>query len=173
MISLGFFRILELEFNERLITPMLEMLDLEMLDREISALTGAKPSGHRKKAVEFWEKMKVSLHRAKEYRKGIELGALELILAKISQATGSDINIKSLLRSSLFPALSTEGIEALNSGELARLLDQSAREKFRNPPAHSRYLHLSTARECKAYVENVLNRLVSFTLDRGPQYSGL
>jgi hypothetical protein len=167
MISLGFFRILELEFNERLITPMLGTLNLEILAKEIAALTSSKPSGSSKKAVEFWEKMKPSLHRAKEYRKGLELGALELVLAKISQATGTDSNIKSLLRSSLFPALSTEGIEALNSGELARLLDGSAREKFRNPPAHSRYLHLSTARECKAYVENALNRLVCFTLDRG------
>jgi hypothetical protein len=171
MISLGFFRILELEFNERLIAPMLETLNLEVLDSEISALISAKPSGPSKKAFEFWKKMEVSLRRAKESRKGLELGALELVLAKISQAIGSDINIKSLLRSSLLPALSTEGIEALNSGELARLLDGSAREKFRNPPAHSRYLHLSTARECKAYVEIALNRLVSFTPDRGQQHS--
>jgi hypothetical protein len=59
--------------------------------------------------------------------------------------------------------LSSPGVEAFKSRSLVHLIDGNARERFRNPPAHSRYIGLPIARECKQYVENVLSQLIDFT----------
>jgi hypothetical protein len=74
---------------------------------------------------------------------------------------GIDSAIKASLQLALSMRLSPAGVDALKSGELARLLDPSALDKFRNPPAHSRYVDLATARECKSYVQRALEDLIS------------
>ena len=83
MISLGFFRILELEFNERLLLPAMKAVDIEMLISDLAALSSGVSQGAHKKAVEFWQKMMPSLKRAKKDGKGLELGSLELLLQKV------------------------------------------------------------------------------------------
>jgi hypothetical protein len=163
MISLGFFRILELEFNERLILPM-RTLDMDAFERQLGDLEVGHPQ--KSKAVEFWKKMKPPLLRAKNQRKGLELGALELLLRKVAQVDDVDRDLKAMLHSGLSAYLSAEGVEALRSRRLARLVDDSARERFRNPPAHSRYVDLATAKDCKRYVDATLNQLITYTTDR-------
>src|SRR5262249_35558996 len=44
MISLGFFRIVELEFNARLILPILQKLDLDVLERSLAKLRTEEPN---------------------------------------------------------------------------------------------------------------------------------
>jgi hypothetical protein len=165
MISLGFFRILELEFNERLILPMMQAFDMDAFEQELDALKGGERHGATKKAIEFWEKMIGQLRQAKRGRKGLELGALELLLQKVSAATGVDSSLKASLHSRLCQYLSPAGIDAFKSGELAKLLSRSVRDKFRNPPAHSRYVGIATARECKSLIDSALGDLIAYTLD--------
>src|SRR5262249_15284021 len=57
MISLGFFRILELEFNERLIFPMMKTVDFKTLEDEYEKLTVSVERQIDKKASEFWQRM--------------------------------------------------------------------------------------------------------------------
>lgn len=53
--------------------------------------------------------------------------------------------------------LNENGIEAINNGEFAKIFDQDTIiKRYRNPPAHTRYVTLDVARECKQYVENKL-----------------
>jgi hypothetical protein len=171
MISLGFFRILELEFNERLIFPMLELLHMESLNSDFSALKANELRGIVKKAVDFWDKMIRQINRARLEQKGLELGAIELLLRKLADPEGVDASLKSRFRSVLLPRLSSTGIEAFESGELASLIDESQREKFRNPPAHTRYVDLETAQECKAHVHQALQRLIAYTTRNHPGVS--
>jgi hypothetical protein len=162
MISLGFFRILELEFNERLIFPMMRSLDIEPLQNEQRKLQDVRTS-QSDKAAEFWKRMVPMLRRVKESRKGLELGSLELLLQKASVIVGPDSPIKAALNTAIIRTLSMPGVEAFKSGKLARLLDANAREKFRNPAAHTRFVDLNTARECKIYIENALQELIQYT----------
>jgi hypothetical protein len=165
MISLGFFRILELEFNERLLLPAMKAVDIEMLISDLAALSSGVSQGAHKKAVEFWQKMMPSLKRAKKDGKGLELGSLELLLQKVVDTAGVDSALKARINSALCQRLTNAGVEAFKSGELASLLNEEAREKYRNPPAHSRYLDLATARACRTYVSKALERLIFFTSD--------
>jgi hypothetical protein len=164
MISLAFFRIVELEFNERLILPILHILDLDSIDGALTALKASAPSKATKEAASFWERMLPLLQRAKRSGRGLELGALELLLAKVASPTGPDSALKMPIHVEMLRLLSAAGLEAFKSRSLADLIDSAAREKFRNPPAHSRYVGLPVARECKQYVENVLTRLIDFTV---------
>jgi glyoxalase family protein len=76
------------------------------------------------------------------------------------------------LHSGLLANLSPSGIEAFRSGELGQLLESKARERFRNPAAHTRYIDIDTARECKLYVEGALEKLIRYKANspegRGP-----
>jgi hypothetical protein len=166
MISLGFFRIIELECNERIILPMLPNLDVDLLGEYLNNLKVTSQDNSTKRTAVFWGKMLPQLRRAKQQSKGLELGALELLLAKIADPTGPDSVIKMPIYRAVLQRLTSTGVDALISGELSRLLDADAREKFRNPPAHSRYVDLATARECKRYTEDVLGHLIEFSIEK-------
>jgi hypothetical protein len=163
MISLGFFRVVELEFNERLIFPALRSVDIKTLENELDTLESV---GERK-AVEFWKRMVPALRKAKDLRHGLDLGTLEILLQKVRTVSGSDIPLKAAVNSGIFRQLSVTGAAAFHSGELSKLLSVEAREQFRNPAAHTRYVGLETARQCKIYVENALQKLVEYTTNNG------
>jgi len=94
-------------------------------------------------------------------------GFWEFLLQKVRPVNGSDSSLKAALNAGIIRQLSTAGVTGFQSGELARLLNAEARERFRNPAAHTRYVGLETARECKLYVENVLEKLVEYTRSDG------
>lgn len=165
MISLGFFRIIELEFNSRLIGPALQNVNIDDLEANLAGLKSADANRATRDAVAFWERMLPQIRRSKAERKGLELGALELLLAKVGKPAGPDVALKSPIHAEILRRLTQAGVDAFQSGALARLLDATAREKFRNPPAHSRHVALPVARECKQHVEDVLRRLIEFTID--------
>jgi len=165
MISLGFFRIIELEFNGRVVLPALRSVHIGHLEEGLAALRSTAATRAAKEADAFWQRMLPQIRRSQSEQKGLELGALELLLAKIAKPTGPDAALKSPIHAEVLRRLTPAGVEAFQSGALARLLDATAREKFRNPPAHSRYVGLSVARECKQHVEDVLSHLIEFTID--------
>jgi hypothetical protein len=160
MISLGFFRIVELEFNQRLVFPALQDIDLQALETELKRLQSSQAKGT---VVDCWKRMLPRLRKAKQDRKGLELGDLELLLRKLREVNGSDSFLKAPLHAGIIRQLSAGGIAAFRSGELANWLDNGARERFRNPAAHTRYVDLETARESKRYVENALEKLIEYT----------
>jgi hypothetical protein len=168
MISLGFFRVLELEINERLIFPLRNTVDQQRLQAEHQALIAAYEVSQRKgqieKSKEFWDRLMPSLRGALgPKRVGIELGALEILLSKTKTVTGPDASLKEIVNTGLMASLTPAGQAAYLSGEIAEQINLRVREKFRNPPAHTRFLDIDTARECKIHVEAALNRLNEWT----------
>ena len=162
MISLGFFRILELEFNERLIFPMAKALNLQVLEQNLAALKHMESSTKISKAIEFWQRMIPLLNKAKTERKGLELGSLEMLLQKTADLNGADGALKAAVNTLISLHLSTAGLDAFRSGELGNLLGPVERDKFRNPAAHARFVDLDTARRCKHYVVGALKKLITF-----------
>ena len=53
-------------------------------------------------------------------------------------------------------------------GKLEDLIGDEARETYRNPPAHSRFLPLSVATACKEYVEKALEVIIEGTAKNIP-----
>jgi hypothetical protein len=127
MISLGFFRIIELEFNGRVILPALQNVNIDHLEASLASLKSADANRATKDAVAFWERMLPQIRRSKLEQKGLELGALELLLAKIANPAGPDAALKSSIHAEILRRLTQAGIDAFQSGALARLLDAADR----------------------------------------------
>ena len=62
------------------------------------------------------------------------------------------------LRSSLLRSLTPEGVAALEGKEIGALVNEEARETYRNPPAHTRFVSLARAQACRRYVDDALQR---------------
>ena len=91
---------------------------------------------------------------------GMLLGPLKDFVDDIVRYEETEIG--KLLHSKLFgtsDAIMTEmGYEALISGELVDVISDEKRTRYRNPPAHTRYLPYSVAKECREFVRNSIIR---------------
>jgi hypothetical protein len=162
MASLGFFRIIELEINYRIIFPVARKVEESDMFGAVDSMQVNSKNAERRR--ESWRKVCVDLKRAYE-RKGMELGAIEVFLNKVrgEKLDGIDKEIKQEFQNFIRPILTKHGWDAFQSGEIVADIAKEVREKFRNPPAHSRYLPISLARECKDHVDSALARLIRFT----------
>jgi hypothetical protein len=165
MIALGFFRVLELELNNLLLSHddqnskyLVEIEDeWSKLEAKLQEPLPGNAGKRREKSLDFWRSIINKLVMALTSKKsGLELGPLELLLNKVVSTNGEDADLKFKVASLLKMQLSTAGCEALMSGDIAQLINRNARERFRNPPAHTRFLPLQIAKECKSYVDNAL-----------------
>ena len=165
-ISLTFFRTLELELNHRLMKPALREIGADTIHAEWQKLRAAVEAGEdsavagiraQRATSEFWKRnVPVLVKVADGSAHGLELGGLELILRKVVNVSGPDSGLKTLLRNGIRRQLTEEGALAFDQGALAQRIGEEKRERFRNPPAHTRYLPLSVATECRRYVEKTL-----------------
>ncbi len=56
-----------------------------------------------------------------------------------------------------------QGYESLISGRIAEIFDQTTIiERYRNPPAHTKYVTVSIANECRRYVEDSILELSKY-----------
>jgi len=55
--------------------------------------------------------------------------------------------------------LTPQGQDAMQRGAFADLISADKRDCYRNPPAHTRFLPLSVAKEGKAYVDESLQQM--------------
>lgn len=158
MISLGFFRILELEYNNRLILEAFSNDDIRELQEVWDRLTAVANSSKKKRATETWKQLIASISRGVNQGKGLELGSLEILLGKTASEDGFDAELKSIVRVRFFSQLNDLGVTAFWSGDLRLAISTEVRERFRNPPAHTRFLDLETAIECKEHVVKALEK---------------
>ncbi|WP_426124386.1 hypothetical protein [Pseudomonas sp. PSPC2-3] len=176
MIALGFFRILEHELNDLLIKPFRNSdsaaAELEELWSRLGKLlatedaTQSKASAtKRKKAHMMWSQMIERLRPVLDGgRTGLELGPLHILLEKSRSTSGEDLELKLFFASRLTSHLNHAGQVAFKSGAIAKFIEQSAVEQFRNPPAHSRFVSLSTAQACKRHVVQCISGLVEWAM---------
>ena len=176
MVALGFFRILELELNHRILGPMqndghakavLTALDSTEEFSKPNAVESVNDRKTRDKVASFWKRMKPELVAVLNGRKsGLELGALQLLLDKTRNEGGPDAVLKAVVRTAISGQLSERGLSAYLDGTLSDMISPEVRERFRNPPAHTRFLSLQVALECRAYVEKSLKDMSDWTKAR-------
>ena len=144
MISLGFFRIFELELNSRILIPLrkdLKVVDLldanwQLVQKQLEDLKTTETKNKIKsieKCIKFWSRLVPELKKVLSGESsGLELGSLEYLLSKTSNIDGPDQEFKEFLVSLLSQRFTEIGLAAHRSGALSELINGTVRERFRN-----------------------------------------
>jgi hypothetical protein len=158
MLSLGLFRVLELEFNRRLFVPAIRSLSIDKIDAAESDLDD--------EARSRWNRTLPELRAVQRGTKaGFEIGTMHFLLGKCRRAgDASDRAIRAVLRDMLADRLTESGRQMLNTGSIASFISDQPRERFRNPGAHARFVSLKQATECREHVANGLSALDAWLL---------
>ncbi len=93
-----------------------------------------------------------------------------MLLQRTQTVIEPDKDRKALLHNAIATCLTEDGTRAYEDGLLADTINPQARDKYRNSPAHSRYLPQPIATECKHHVERALRDIIAWTSkpDEGP-----
>ena len=164
MLCLSYMRILELEINERII-KIIKMHSQEILLKYENFINHFDDEKEKEKHNSTWEYV---IRVLTEKNKALELGSIyavfDLLKNERFKRSNPDVNMSTELRKVFHLVLNEEGIKALNDGTLAKMIERKVRDKYRNPPAHTRYVRLEVALECRDYVDRNLVLLNSFIL---------
>lgn len=152
MISLGFFRIIELELNQKIIIPVLSSVGYSVLNTEYNTIYNALSDTDRKSFKAKWRRILDSYKDMENNGfagKGFMLGELY----KFFKAVGSDFvtsdQLATLIKNSMNSVLNSNGVTKLEEGFFEEITNDDMRNKYRNPPAHTEYMPYETACECR------------------------
>lgn len=162
MLSLGFFRLLEVELRQRLLVDVFGKKD-PVVRQWLQEVEERKkdPDGSRFGMVTVG-KEKFELSRTLIALKQPEKLTMEqmefcfYLLSEQAETAPEWAVYRDALRQKLYSVLSDEGIRASKDGSIARAICQQKRQEFRNPPAHARYLPIEKAGECRDYVNQTI-----------------
>lgn len=161
MISLSYFRILEVEFNEKIITPLIASISINDLEDKFKEhqrkLYGRSQEDYRRKWGTIIGVFRNSKSPYKE-AEGLMLGPLEYFFRNLGKRYDKDDQVTLYLKEGLGKFLSEAGKTALENGSMESIMSYNNRNQYRNPPAHTKYLHIDKAMECRDFVnESILN----------------
>ena len=165
MLCLSYMRVIEIELNDTLIKTLRQnyLKIKEVYDSEKIV---------NKKATRKWKTVMDLLEP--ENNRDFTLGELYNLFLLLSNPQKGEIDENNLstvhtsdglftiTRKILFELLNQNGIEALSNQEYAKFISRDIRNKYRNPPAHTKYTKIETAIECRDYVNHVLKTIVSY-----------
>ncbi len=164
MISLGFFRLLEVELRDGLFVTGFGKNHPQI--RELLRMVAAyEENGGEKQYYSFGREkldLKTALIKLKEPKK-MTLEQMECALILLSERCSVPEQWRdgvAALREILYSVLSEQGKAAARNNEIANLIREEKRIEYRNPPAHARYLSIEKAGECRGYVNEKLRLLI-------------
>ena len=165
-IALNYFRIIELELNQKMVIPLLKNGKYKEISKVYKSEKKSLDDEGKENLRNRFGRILGSLQQVsnpKSSADGLELGTLLYLIKNIciKEASPYQIGDKTgrFIFSEVTKQLTNQGKEALNSGELADLISDEKRERYRNPPAHTRYLPYSIACECRVYVMSSIYKL--------------
>lgn len=152
MLSLSYYRIFEVELNQKFIIPLLKGIGYQNLNNEFNncanTLSGTDKSEYKKK----WNKI-IKTYQEMEKNSFSGNGFMLGVMDHFFRAIGSDYDSNDTLADSIInhlgDILTTEGINKFHSGFFEAITGEGTRNKYRNPPAHTRYLPYRAAFECR------------------------
>lgn len=155
-LSLQFFRVLEIEYCEKLIVPLADMVDLEQLQ----SLASKSEEDWKIKAwgydINCLKKIKT---RSQD---SFEIGAIRTFLGHIIGWKTQNDPCAEYLRPMVEDLLTDDGKRALKNKEILNVINEAVLEKYRVPGAHTGFLPYSTACESKEYVSANLEKVVTW-----------
>jgi hypothetical protein len=159
LLALGFFRIIEVEFNERLIRPVANSIALPQLE----ALIAAASIGSIKPWKEALKLLKSVISHPSER---LMLGALRKICDDFAHPPPQiDSNLRVFIQSAFDAQLTPDGRSAFYSQQLIDTISPGRVTRYRNPPAHGRFVGMSEAKTCQRLVTDSLKDYFAWFVD--------
>ena len=144
-LALLFFRVFEIEYNERLIKPWVKAIDINKL-RWDSFVDKKVKTEVEKDIVSKWGRDVFALSDVASGRRGsLEIGTIRTLLAHVRRYKGK---VGNDLFQPLLQVLTNSGKEAFSNERMIDIIGSENLEKYRNPGAHTGYLPYAEA--CKA-----------------------
>jgi hypothetical protein len=152
LIALGFFRVLEIEINERLIRPTARGVDFAAMRGQVDRL-GARSTGWNRR-------LELLAKTIADDRSGLMLGQIrELLNIGAAHGRQDEEGLRQSLLAAVQQQLTSEGRDALKMRQIQSLISQEHVDKFRNFPAHGSYISLADAQHSEEYVSAALDSL--------------
>lgn len=158
MISLGYLRIIEVEINQRLILPVVDILGFGQMECEYESVRKLL-AGEKAK----WGGIISSLGKVMNNQgdlTGLMLSDLHHFFINIGSGITAGDRLAQDIRNSISKLLSDgANIDAFISVIEKDVVSENIRKKYRNPPAHGEYVTYQTACECREYFYQVMQKL--------------
>ena len=169
MISLAYFRIIEMVLNKWFIDPLSDEIGPKIKSVYEEHKKDLSIKNARRAALDYKFKWKsiVNTIYAKSQDPDADnmmLGSIELLFKHISRACDSNEPVASVIQDHFRRNLTETAFEeAIIDRGIANIVKKSVRNKYRNPPAHCKYLPYETACECRDYTNEKLEELFDWT----------
>ena len=158
MISLAYLRIVEVEINQRLVLPVVDMLGFGQIEREYKSVRKLL-AGEKAK----WGGIISSLGKIMNNQSdlaGLMLYELQNFFINIGSGITAGDRLAQDIRNSISKLLSDgANIDAFISVIEKDVVSEDIRKKYRNPPAHGEYVNYQTACDCREYFYQVMQKL--------------
>lgn len=147
VLALMYFRIIEMEYNDKFIIPFAKQLDYDKLNRLCGAgkKDSDKTEDERRNEKRWRKDIDMLQEVASGGRASIGLGSVRILLIHIKEQYGT---CGIIMYKALQNILTPEGLHAYVFGPMISLISDIKVTKYRNPGAHTGYLPYSEA--CKA-----------------------
>lgn len=152
LISLGYYRILEVELNQKFIIPLLSGIGYVALNNEYTQCADSLSGDNKKKYKSKWGtilRTYQEMENSSFQGNGFMIGVLDHFFRAIGSQFEEGDSLASLIKNNLNTILSSYGLEKFEEGFFEGITNEESRNKYRNPPAHTRYLQYSIACECR------------------------
>ena len=159
-ISLDYFRVIEMEYNNKIIIPLAANTDIEKLMQICGyGKEDIDRNPYEKEMCEKWYNDIKALQSIKDGRKdSLELGTIRTLLDHILAYDKGAYNEERhdaccrALDKSLTPLLSLEGLHAFRTRTMVDIISWENTNEYRGPGAHTGFLPLSSAQEARTIV---------------------
>ena len=162
MISLGFYRILEVELNQKVIIPLLSSIGYTELNDKYTSCASTYSGEDKKRYKSKWGTIIKTYQGMEESGfsgNGFMLGILDYFFRAIGSEFEESDTLGELIRSKLPIVLNSYGELKFTDGFFEEITNDATRNKFRNPPAHTRYLPYAVACECREVFRKTILQL--------------
>ena len=166
-IATAYFRIFEIEFNNKLIAPLVKSLDMEKLSEEFSKGKNIQNQNDKNEFSKKWSLLIKTFQKIKEDpEKTMELGKIRNLFTGLRTSVdewGNYTNgVGSLIYDTLSTFLTESGKEALYSGDLENIISKERIDIYRNPLSHTKIIPFSIATESREIFNVDMPKLINW-----------
>src|ERR1700722_20136753 len=150
LLALGYFRVVEIELNERFVRPVADSIALAQLDQ----MTAAVPENGKKK----WKRALESLRSVVASPDAtLMLGPMRNMCKDFAHPHATiDAHLRAFVEAAFEARLTPEGRAAFFGPQLIETISSDRVGKYRNPPAHGRFVGMAEAKTCQGTVNYTL-----------------
>lgn len=158
MISLAYLRIVEVEINQRLILPVVDILDFSSMETEYQKVRKSL-AGEKAKWGGIISLLDKIINKKSDLS-GLMLYDLQNFFINIGSGIATGDTLACDIRNCISTLMSdATHINALISFIEKDVVSENIRKKYRNPPAHGEYVAYQTACDCREYFYQVMQKL--------------